>query len=171
MKKRLGITLIELLLVLALLSLMMLLSGPGLSHLRNVLTHKASANAVEHFLNQARTLSMSNGKPVTVVLEPQTWCLGATVDPSCSCLPPSDCLINNTPYVINKKYDSAITMSSSTLIKGDRILFDSPLGTAYGFNGSFLLTSPVATTRTVISALGRTRTCLVNGNLSGFAQC
>jgi len=167
-----GISLIELMLVIAILSLLMLLSGPSVVHMRHSIVHNSVANSIEHFLNQARITALSKNIPVTVsISQASPWCLGATENASCDCNLELDCVVNDTELVFTAPDYDHLKLTNLTLAQESTLIFSARLGTAYGANGSFLLSSPVATTRTVISSLGRTRTCLLSGNLSGQEPC
>jgi len=167
-----GISLIELMLVIAILSLLMLLSGPSVVHMRHSIVHNSVANSIEHFLNQARITALSKGVPVTVsISHASPWCLGAAENVACDCHLQLDCVINGSELVFSALDYAHLELTNLTLAQKNTLVFSARLGTAYGANGSFLLSSPVATTRTVISSLGRTRTCLLSGNLGGHEPC
>lgn len=166
-----GFSLIELLITLSLVAIIATAATTGLSRLYLAILHRSATSNIEHFLNLSRQSAIHLAKPVRVFFQTQPWCIGATTANSCNCNKALDCLINGKPFSLQQNIHPSITVSNVAFGSNTYTGFDPMLGTAFGNNGSFSLSSAVGETRIIISALGRTRFCKVKGNFVGIKSC
>ncbi|MBO1255322.1 prepilin-type N-terminal cleavage/methylation domain-containing protein [Alteromonas sp. 5E99-2] len=167
---RYGYTLIELMIVIAIMSILATKTFASYSSIQLKLSQRTTAYNIEDFLNQARNNAIQLKHDIYVSIQESDNCLGASASGPCDCSSEYSCLINSKNYRLildNKQLSfNELTLAQSTYFK-----FEKHLGIAAGYNGSFALHSSLADVRVILSGLGRSRVCLDRGNMSGISSC
>lgn len=163
-----GLTLLELIVVVAILALLMGVAVPSMHEMLDRNRLKAAAQAIAEDLQWARSEAVKRNRPVALSLRPSNWCYGVTLatDLGCDCHgdrdAPNGCELKR---VSGADYPG-IHLSATF----DRTVFEPRRATAR--NGSLRLqSSRGATIKVILSRLGRVRLCSPNGTLPGYGDC
>ena len=164
-----GLTLLELLFSVAIASLLLVLGVPSFVELGQSLRHKKATDDIEHFLNQSRLYAIYVGNPVFIDIQRTPWCIGASEDSTCNCH--EHCELGGDTFTLNASDYPEIDLIGTSFSFEDTSQFQAFTGTAFGYNGSITLESPVAKTKVIVSALGRTRICIETGSIGALPAC
>nr|WP_280818838.1 GspH/FimT family pseudopilin [Thiorhodococcus minor] len=167
-RRQAGLTLLELITVVAILALLMGVAVPSMHEMLDRNRLKAAAQAVAEDLQWARSEAIKRNRPIALSLHPSTWCYGVTLasDLGCDCRgdqdAPNGCelkRVSGTDY-------PGIRLSATF----DRTTFEPRRATAR--NGSLSLqSSRGAAIKVILSRLGRVRLCSPNDTLPGYGDC
>ncbi|NEX21536.1 prepilin-type N-terminal cleavage/methylation domain-containing protein [Thiorhodococcus mannitoliphagus] len=163
-----GLTLLELILVVAILAILIGVAVPSMHEMlaRNRL--KAAAQAIAEDLQWARSEAIKRNRSIAVSLEPSTWCYGITLATALGC----DCRqTQSAPKGCELKRVNGVDYPGTSLSATfPQTVFEPRRATAR--NGSLLLQSDRGTAiKVILSRLGRVRLCTPNGTLPGYEDC
>jgi len=166
-KQRIGITLIELLFVLAIVAILVTLSVPLFT---NFIQNYRLTSAAEDLLNSiayARSESIKQSTPVYISFNTgDTWCYGLNSGSSCDCTNPSSCNLGTTSYQVAQQLSLTTSgLTSNTLyfksIHSGASTSGNITFTAYGQSAPLITIS--------ISRLGNPQVCATG--ISGYTAC
>ncbi len=172
-----GFTLLELVLALAVLTVLLAVGVPGFSALADKSTLRGAARALHADLWLARSEAIKRNRPVTLSfgrVSDTQWCYGlAEGKTGCDCLA-GDCAIDGVRQVrTSQDIGAGVLMQAlPRFFPGgvSRITFDPMDGTAG--NGTIRLVSGEGVeARVVVSRLGRVRVCTSNSETYGLEGC
>ena len=167
-----GLTLVEALVALTVLSVLASIALPAFSSMRDTLRLKGSAEAIQSDLRLAKSESIKRSGNVSVTFRTSgtTWCYGFSQDTACDCNIPNSCLLDNVEYRFSHTAYPGIALASN--VSGNRFSFQYRRGTVTA--GNVQLTAPNGKAlRVVVSGLGRIRMCSPTGpgRIPGYPDC
>lgn len=158
MKARCGFTLVETLMVLAMLAIIATASIPAFSGLVERQRLRSAATELHDMFHSARAEALRRHASISVSLrsDGDRWCLALSDDGACDCLQPGACRIgeNQAPLIASERFPG-ISLSSN--FPGGTAAFHAPRGT--GTPGTAQLHNRAGRTELVVSSLGRIRSC------------
>ena len=172
-----GLTLLELLVALVVLSVLLAVGVPSFSAMSDKSTLRGAARTIHTDLWLARSEALKRGRPVSLSfrrVSDTEWCYGLSEGKSgCDCMA-DDCRIDGVRRVrTSQDIGAGVLMRSlPAFFPGGvpRTSFDGMHGIAG--NGTIRLVSHAGVeARVVISRLGRVRVCTSNSGTYGLEQC
>ena len=181
-----GVTLLELLITLVLLSVLLEIAVPAMNHSLDKNRLRDSAEAIYTELRYARSEAIKR-KPTNYVAVSFTtdgvtnWCFGIREDSACDCTEntvtdPNACMLNIAGTNTFKRRSSSdfpgISLTSTNFV-GDRTEFSPVRGTANPAGTVFLQSNNGWQLRVIVTALGRVRICSPSGAnyMTGYTPC
>ena len=164
-----GLSMIELLLVMAILAIIVAVAVPNISHIVQRSYLNEIANQLHSHLQLAKSEALKSNQPVTVSFGQQQsqWCYGISNSQSetaCDCFAPDSCLLNKQNYTVKQDVNK-VELLSANFAGGDGFTGFEPLrmtAIVYGSsrNGSIWLTNQQGEMKAVVvSRMGRIRIC------------
>ncbi len=199
--RQFGFTIIELMVTLAVVTILAALAVPSIRDLRDKASLRGATDDIVNLLNVARGIAIKLQRNVSVTINSSNWCAGAisAADPvvgsavasggvtACDCtLPASNaaaCFLGGTSgvYTVVSSGDySGVTVSGvdSTIAYSNGLTFNSKFGALDFSNlptGALVtVTSPTQkySTQITISPLGQVNACVAGGKfISGYPSC
>lgn len=160
--QQIGFTLLELMIIVAILGILTALAAPSFTSLLERRKIIASAEAIQSDLRWARGEAIKRNKQVAVIFVTDSpWSYAIYDNPYGS-------------YTLLKTVDGSdfpsTTLSAASFAGGTSYtIFNPARGT--GSAGTVKLTSTSGEVHVVLSLLGRARICSVDGNIGGYATC
>ena len=164
-QKSLGFTLIELMIVIAIIGIIASMAMPSFQDTIERNRLKEAAESLKSDLMFARTeaIKQSTNLNVSIAINGSSWCYGIDDDnTSCDCSTSGDCAIKTT---------DGSQFQGTSLDANDNTVFDSRRGTATAI-GSTLSTDNYAA-RLIVSSGGRIRICSPDSSkaIGGYDAC
>lgn len=177
-KKRSAFSLLELLLVVALLGILFTLGVPGLLQLAQSSRLQGAGQATYGILQEARSQALAEQRDYFVVWQTAgtestdtasttpVWCAAISQTPDCNCLT-EECPTQGVPRRLQSHDYIGVALAKAAFVGGPVTGFDGLRGLAEGRAGTvrYQLTNeadtPAAELRVIVSALGRVRLCQV----------
>jgi type IV fimbrial biogenesis protein FimT len=159
-----GLTLLELLVVLAIVAVMMTLALPSFGSIVARHRLKAAAEQLSADLGELRLLAVQRGQALHLDLQPGTqWCYALTTVSGCDCRVPQGCQLKTV---------RAADHPGVTLLAGGDMLVDARNIAPLQHSGHALLQgSEGAQLRVGLTPLGRPKVCAPNGAVPGYPTC
>jgi prepilin-type N-terminal cleavage/methylation domain-containing protein len=153
-----GYTLIETLMVLAMLAIVATASIPAFSGLVDRQRLRAAATAVHDVFHSARAESLRRSAAISVAVnaDENRWCLALSDGGACDCLQPGACRLgeHEAPVISSERFPG---VSLSSNFPAGAAAFHPPRGT--GTPGTAQLRNRAGRAELVVSSLGRIRSC------------
>ncbi|MTW21807.1 GspH/FimT family pseudopilin [Allochromatium palmeri] len=162
-----GVTLLELLIVIAILGLLLGVALPAMQDLIERNRLKAAAHALAEDLQWARSEAIKRNRPLGFSIDTGHWCYGVAPEESgCDCRrTPGVAGSCSLKRVLGDAFPGVRLESTLSLTR-----FEPRRATA--INGSLTLTSPSGSSlKVVLSRLGRVRFCTPTQDLAGYDAC
>ncbi|MDF2178219.1 GspH/FimT family pseudopilin [Aliiglaciecola sp. CAU 1673] len=171
MYQQCGLTLLELLIVIAVVAITVTMGAPGIiSAFQSQYVKGASENTYMLF-GYARSTAISNGADMTLdIVDGTNWCIGVSDAGACDCSVVNSCLVDGVERVERAADYPNVQMSNVTFV-GSQSVIDGQRGMAVGNAGSLEFTRNNDNLRVVLSNLARPRICLVGGDVRGYPAC
>ena len=164
-----GVSLVELLISLSIITLLAMVALPALSQQRDALSLRDVGMRVTQLLQEARQSAISRQQDVFVVFTPgKDWCVAASIDPDCVC--GKTCLMGTQPLIVSDE-TLRTTLTSTNFPSITHLKFDSINGMSMGHAGHFLFTLAMQDMRVIVSNLGRVRLCAHSTSIWGIRKC
>jgi type IV fimbrial biogenesis protein FimT len=181
-----GLTLVELLAVVAILAILVTLGIPALDHLLQKNRLRAAAESLLTSLHQARAETLARPDPAQRIhislyrndLDPGDWCFGLRRGARCDCrlddVSAGDaCVLERADVpvlqVVSSTEFPAVRLRNIAFGPDDYTLFHPARGTARSGHATFALQQEL---RVVLSSLGRARLCSPpDAYLPGYPPC
>jgi type IV fimbrial biogenesis protein FimT len=167
-----GLTLIEALVVLAILSVLSAVAIPSMQHLQQNLRLKGAADVLvaELRLAQSESIKRQTGVSLNFRANGGQWCYGYSIQAACDCTQANACLMDGVDTVRQHHQHPGVQLLPS--VSGNRFSFQPRRGTVTA--GNILLTGENGKQlRVVVSGLGRIRICTPSGasRFGGYPVC
>ncbi|MCC2614650.1 GspH/FimT family pseudopilin [Aestuariibacter halophilus] len=167
-----GLTLIELLMVIAVTVLLAVLGAAPIGHLVSHWQVRSTLDKSQTLVRYAREQALASGQPVWVAFRPgRPWCLAVTQQWPCDCLQANDCQFNQRSVNLLGQANGAVSLSAHTFAPGQALRFDGLRGFSVGHAGRWQFSRDGVAGELVISNHGRVRRCGVDGAIIGLASC
>lgn len=171
-----GVTLIELLIVLAATAILFAAAIPTFTDMLERYRVKAATEKLFLFLHHAKseaikrnrrihlTFNLSNGGAV--------WCYGLKIDATCDCTTEGSCQIDGVQKVINSNEFAGVSIEPHISLPGNYFIFENVrwiMASTYGHIR--FISSQGKQARVIVSRIGRIRTCSPQGsaNIPGYS--
>jgi len=171
-----GFTLVELLIVIAIIAILLSLAAPSFNEFFEKNRLKRAAEEVYGLVTKARAETVIRDADMTVAVDTATWCLGYAATPGCDCTlavgEAASCSVSvaGTPVlqVVDASSFSGIDIDNGS----NDSTFMSVQGTADGGN-IHLKTDGGWELKVIVSGMGRVRICAPVDSTStmGYAEC
>ena len=165
-----GFTLVELMVAIAVLSIILTVAVPSITSMRDRNRVRAAAEAVYAHLQFARSESIKQDRNLTVRVATGTnWCLGISNSSGCDCQITNSCQFGPAGGLLERNLsgndfsDITLTSNQSNISFDSRRGIDLNPGTITLTGGNLLAISVIHSSR------GRIRLC--SGNIGGYAAC
>jgi Tfp pilus assembly protein FimT len=168
--RHLGITVIELLIVLAIVMILSAIGMPSIQRFASALALRNIAAGAQQTVQQARLLAMTSNSPITATLHDAKTCIGISDSGTCDCSQLGSCQVAGE-HAVFRWQQSDITVKTIEKQGTKTFSFAPRLGTAMGTNGRVTLSNQDSAIALIVSALGRTRICLTHGNVGAIRTC
>lgn len=166
-----GLSLPEILLVAALISVLVLTATPPISAWLERLRLTATTQQVVTLLRQAQQLSAARQAAIGVYFIPgENWCLALSEDEGCDCRSVRRCQIAQQQVRLQSAAPS-FTLTSNRYSLATPLVFNPFSGSSNSAAGTIRVSGTQAAARIVISPLGRIRACTERGALNGMPAC
>lgn len=169
-----GLTLLELLVVMAVLSVLLAMSAPLLSEMVHAGRLRGAADNLQAQLRFAMAESVKRNRVVSVTFklaaDGQGWCYGLSEDAACDCLVSASCTYDNVERVVRSTDYPGVT--AALAVAQGRFAFQPRRNTVTAGSVTFTAASGRAL-RAVVSGYGRLRSCVPTGAapLPGYPAC
>ena len=158
-----GITFAELLIALAIASILILVGVPAFISFYQEYRLSSNTEKLYYALQYARSASIKNNQAVYVYFNTGTaWCYGINAGATCNCNIANNCGLGT--YSASTTQDYSL---STTGLTGNTLIFDGTHGSASVSTVTFTLNSN--TMSVSIGALGNMRVC--SNQMSGYPTC
>ncbi len=174
-----GFTLIEMMVVIAILGILLAIAAPSFKVFFEKYRTKRAAETLAAFLVNAKSESAKRNATVRVVFQSadsdKTWCAGMTTANNCDCLAtPNTCTMDGVDRTVPGADFRGVELHEPD--DGEMITFSHKRGTVNdGVTGDTIeLESPSNyEMRVVVSGVGRIRLCSPSGSgyIGGYAAC
>lgn len=170
-----GVTLIELLVCVAIITVLAAVSIPSLAEVSEHLRLKQATQAIYSNLQVARSLALKHSTDISISFQSDSngWCYGfsdRTPLTACNCFESDQCQVHGESYVFTQNNNDSVQLLQSRFAgSGSYLAFSAEQGIASAAgsarNGTVWLSNrQQEQTAIVISRLGRLRTCTTTEN-------
>lgn len=169
-----GLSLIEILIVIAIVSVVMMVSAPGVVKMQRQLAIKGATENIYFFLQLAKSTAIRQSNDIVVdanVDADGKWCLGLTDAGDCDCVTVNSCQVDNVEQVIRSDDFPKITLQNINFDLNDQATFDGVRGMSSSGAASAELTDASNVVRINVAATGRVSMCNVTGDVGGYDAC
>ena len=172
MFRYLGLTLLELLVTVSILTLAVTLGVPSISGAQRNLQLKGATETVYFTFQKARSFAIAKGVDITISLrEGADWCVALSDAGECDCMARKQCLVDGVLYYIDSNDYALIDMQQLKFGKSDLTIFDPVRGLAMGHAGSVVFSDGSHQLKLILSNMGRVRICSPSKAWGGYAKC
>lgn len=170
-KTQLGFSLIELMIVVAIVMILVAVGGPSVVDSLSKARLKSASEETFFTFKQARSQALSSSTDVTMSFQTgANWCIGMSTA-NCDCTTANSCQINGLESVIDSDDFSGIEMDSAAFGGDANVLFDSQRGLTIGDSGTVEFSDANNQMRVSLNALGRSNICVVSGQIGSYPSC
>lgn len=169
-----GLSLIEILIVIAIVSVVMTITAPNVVQMQRQLAIKGATENIYFMLQLAKSTAIRQSNTILVDANLATtgdWCVGITDTGNCDCSAANSCTIDNVEHVVSSDDFSKIVLQNINFDANDQALFDGIRGMATNGAASVELTDSTNEVRINIAATGRVSLCNVTGDVGGYDGC
>lgn len=167
-----GISLLQLLITISIISLLLLISAGSLTSTRQRLDISGASQSIYFFLQQARSQAITNQHTTTVAIQAgKKWCLGLTDSPFCNCTLTNDCKIGAVEQVLSFTDYPFTTLDWAGFGPKHVTQFDGQRGLSIGHAGTLTLQTSKFATHVIVSNMGRVRICSKTGDIGSYRKC
>lgn len=166
-----GMTLIELLVTLVVVSVLLAVAVPSYDNVRNSQKLINNTSAIFDFVEQTMQKAKRSNKQITYYLSgsADSWCIGASdasSSTSCNCISnKSQCVINGTTALLN---DITVPVTFNGLDGGKYFIYSGVRSTIKA--GNITIANKYGSTKLMFSNYGRVTVCAVDGKF-GYERC
>lgn len=172
MYKQKGMTLLELMIVVAIILIVVTIGVPSVAELQRTMRIKGAVESSYFTIISARSGAISRGTDTTVNFDVNApWCIGVSDFGTCQCNTANSCTVNGVETVIQQDDFEGVVLSNVSFNGNNFTTFDGLRGLATNGAGSFQLDSNGIETRLTINRLGRVNICTISGQLGNYQQC
>ncbi|MDC8832736.1 GspH/FimT family pseudopilin [Alteromonas gilva] len=168
-----GVSLIEVLIVVAIIGVVLTLTAPAVTSLQQRLTVKGAVENIYFLLQLGKSNAIRQSNTITVDTHADTsgWCMGITDNPNCDCATVNSCTVDGREQVVSSADFSQVMMQNITFDANGQAQFDGirgmpPLGAA-----QLEVSDNTNTVRLSITPTGRVDICNVAGDIGGYDAC
>ncbi|ALM89889.1 MULTISPECIES: prepilin-type N-terminal cleavage/methylation domain-containing protein [Alteromonas] len=164
-----GFSLLEILVVLCIVVIISALAVPSFVEWRQANAIKSALKHTADIAKYARTLSISERKPVTLVIDASAnHCISITSASDCDCSAASSChAFSQQKRLVMQNYHAVIASPAN---KKSLLTFDGTHGMSFGSAMTVSITNARYTGKVIINNLGRVRYCTSTA-LEGIPLC
>ncbi|MDM7860813.1 GspH/FimT family protein [Alteromonas sp. ASW11-36] len=167
-----GLTLLELVLVVAIIALVVTLGAPSIINAQRVMAHKGAVESSYFILQSARSQAISINNDVTVQFNAAApWCIGVSDAGNCDCAVANSCVVNGVERVLSGEDFNNIVLQEINFGGNAFTIYDGQRGMAVNNSGSFVLSDGAAEARLTLSEIGRLTVCMEAGDLGAYPAC
>lgn len=162
-----GFTMVEMLIVIAVLSVVLTIGIPRLTEVMDSTRAKRAADTISAFLINAKSEAIKRNTTVRVVFTTtaDSWCAGMTTADTCDCTA-GTCTLDNVPRILDGASFKDVVLNNPE--SGGAFSFTSVRGTVNAGNAEVESASGHQI-RVVVSTMGRIRLCSPDGE--GYPAC
>lgn len=169
--KQFGFSLIEMLIVLAIVLIVFSMAAPAFQHQINLGKISRVLDSVSSQFSRAQLVAMQTNQAVHVSLNHSGhWCLHVSMLP-CNCQKPSTCSSVVSIPTINYYNHNPVKIVNNTFNPAGFTRFAPSTGLTAGHAGAITFNAGDVTGKVILSNMGRTRTCLLNQQYGHIEQC
>ncbi|WP_346992845.1 prepilin-type N-terminal cleavage/methylation domain-containing protein [Alteromonas gracilis] len=169
-----GYTLLELMIVVALICTVSALSIPSFYHWKQETEFKYVLRAITDIAHRARVSSITLNKPIHLKIGLEdTRCIAISENDSCDCTTKEKCSVNGKVWAfdfVDTKSNVSISTNSTKKLKAHSITFNSQGTLHFANNSTLYVQSLPLKAKVTISVLGRIKTC-TSEPMTGFSKC
>lgn len=172
MYKTVGFTLLELLITVAIVTIILVSGVPATI---NLIEQKRFEFAVQNsyfLLMKGKAQAVSLNRDVTVQFNSVSpWCIGLSDSGPCDCKALSSCTVNGVTEVLNAEDFPGITMQDVDFNGGASFVFDGVRGLNLSSPGGYALSRGTTVVEVEVNSVGRVNICVEQGELGGYESC
>ncbi|MFT2091607.1 Tfp pilus assembly protein FimT/FimU [Paraglaciecola sp. 2405UD69-4] len=167
-----GLTLLELLVSLSILTLLVTIGAPSFNNTQKSLQLKGAAETAYFAFQKARSFAIAKGVDISISFrEGDKWCMALSEAGECDCLILNQCLIDEVDYSVKAHDFAFITMDQLKFGKLHLTTFDGARGLSIGNAGSLVFSDGINKLKLILSNMGRVRICSVDNHWGGYKKC
>ncbi|MBQ1784295.1 MAG: GspH/FimT family pseudopilin [Gammaproteobacteria bacterium] len=169
MKRQTGLSLLEVLCVVAIMAILLAIANPAFSSLRQRQALKSAAEALSQLFQFAQRRALQSGVGYGVSINAELGCAVVVAEPGCDCAA-SDCR-ERADYQLGSSWLAGGVAISELRFTGDGSARFSPLRGAATAGHVLLRSADGNGLKVVVSRLGRVRLCRPVGGEGGYPPC
>ncbi|MGS2720300.1 GspH/FimT family pseudopilin [Paraglaciecola aestuariivivens] len=167
-----GLTLLELLVTIAIISIVVAIGAPSIMQVQKSLQLKGAVQTSYFAFQQARSEAISAGADVTVSLTSGTnWCIGISDSGDCDCNQVNACTINGVEQIVKGSDFNQVSMQDLNFGADSIATFDGVLGFSVGSLGSTVFTDGSNEVKLNLNNMGRASICVQAGSVGNYSAC
>lgn len=167
-----GISLIELMIVVAITMLLVSLGGPSVVESLSKARLKSVSEETFFTFKQGRSQALTSSADVTLSFKTGgNWCIGMNDSGTCSCDIVNSCQVNGVESVIDSSEFDGIAMDTATFGTDQDVVFDGQRGLTISHVGFVEFSNTQNKMRISLNSMGRANMCVVNGQIASYASC
>jgi len=166
-----GFTLVELMVVVAIFTIMATMAAPSFNSFFDVYRVKRAGDSVSAFLINTKSEAVKRNRNVSAVITGSgaTWCVGMTEDDTCDCSTAGACKIDGVDRAIRSISFKGVELNGPD---SEHAFQFKPLrGTVTGNETVELESEDGLMLNVVVSSIGRIRLCSPSGSIGGYPVC
>ncbi|WP_100643381.1 GspH/FimT family protein [Alteromonas facilis] len=167
-----GLTLLELIVVIAIIGIVITVGAPSIVESQRIMAHKGAVESSYFTMQSARSRAISSGNNITVNFDDTApWCIGVSDGGVCNCQVANSCQVDGVERVIDATDFDNIVLQEINFGGNAFTVYDGQRGMALNNAGSFVLSDGDAEARLELSNIGRLRICMETGSLGTYPAC
>ena len=172
MRKSSGITLLELLITISIITLVLTLGVPSVLAIQKSMQLKGAVEVSYFAMQQARVSAVAARSDVSVVFNASSpWCIALSDQGICDCRVYADCTIDGVEQKIQHSDFHLITLNDIRFGDDSIAVFDGVRGLAIGHAGSLVFSDGDNQVKLLLSNMGRVRICSLVGQTGTYESC
>ncbi|KXI27204.1 GspH/FimT family pseudopilin [Paraglaciecola hydrolytica] len=172
MSKSSGITLLELLTTISIITLVLTLGVPAILSVQKTMQLKGAVEVSYFALLQARATAVATRRDVHIALNAgKNWCIALSDHGLCDCTVYNACTIEGVEQKIHYSDFHLIELRDLKFGQDNVAVFDGVRGLAIGNAGSVVFSDGGNLVKLVVSNMGRVRICVQAGKLGAYEPC